>query len=179
MESSYRIIVRQRFDRNPYSRSYHSSKRFCHALVLPGHVIYTTCPSYSGLRTRSSSRRITLLRTPITRKRSRYVLSSLLVHEKRCRVFYYISSCIFYRIFVFYFIEVLKIQAKCVQHSSHTLSAHTIASRFYEKSGDRDDVVGCDVATSEEQCARISTRTAVNRDGGETALSFSNVIGRL
>lgn len=98
-----------RFDRNPYSRSYHSSKRFCHALVLLGHVIYTTCPSYSGLRTRSSSRRITLLRTPITRKRSRYVLSSLLVHEKRCRVFYYISSCIFYRIFVFYFIEVLKI----------------------------------------------------------------------
>lgn len=50
------------FDRNPYSRRGHSSKRFCHALVLPGHVIYTAYLDYSGHRTCSNSPRITLQR---------------------------------------------------------------------------------------------------------------------
>lgn len=61
------------------------------------------------------------------------------------------------------------------QHSSHTLSASTAASRFHEKSGDRDDVVVRDVATFEELRARINARVAVNRDGGETASTVSNV----
>lgn len=66
----------------------------------------------------------------------------------------------------------------CSAFIAYLIRAHDSVA-FLRKSGDRDDVVGCDVATSEELCARISTRTAVNRDGGETALSFSNVIGRL
>lgn len=96
-----------RFDRNPYSRSYHSSKRFCHALVLPGHVIYTTCPSYSGLRTRSSSLKNHLVTyTNYEKKISSCIFLVALPEEwkKESRAFYYIPSCIFYRIFVFSFI---------------------------------------------------------------------------